>query len=46
MLVISDHGLMQEVLPDEKNKDSYEEAFRRHDEISKGLFDKGGVAYL
>lgn len=35
----------EEVYPNDKLKDAYEEAFRRHDEISKGLFDKG-LAYV
>lgn len=35
---------LQEVHPDPKQKDAYEEAFRKHDEISKGLFETG-LAY-
>ena len=38
--------IVQEVEPDVKNKDAYENAFKRHDEISKGLFEGKGAAYV
>lgn len=37
---------LQEVLPDSKNKAAYDEAFRRHEEISSGLFEGKGLAYV
>lgn len=39
-------SFVKEVEPNAKNKEAYEEAFKRHDELSKGFFEGKGVAYV